>query len=231
MARYSRKQILEDGAFFHVTWRCHNKDFYIKGHFEKKLYYDLLVKYKNDYNLEFYSYCFMNNHIHLVGKCNKVTELSNFFRKVNSIFSRTINKINGRCGQLIMDRFKSPMIESNPALIRVSRYVDLNAYKANIVKHPKYYKWCSYKYYAYGVEDKLLTPSPAFIEFGNNDKERRNAYIEIIDELINNEVELNNQNYSLCYFIGDPAWVLQKYNALKNQKKQKNLELPDFVFT
>jgi len=224
MSYYNRIELLEDGATFHATWRCHNKEFFIKGDFEKKLYYDLLVKYKNDYNLVFYSYSIMSNHIHLLGKCIKVYDLSNFFRKVNSIFARAINERTGHCGQVIMDRYKSPMIESNEGINRVARYIDINAYKAKMVKHPRFYKWCSYNYYAFGKEDKLLTTSPAYIEFGGTDAERRKNYIAMVEELVDNEPELKKENYSLCYYIGDPDWVLAKYEALKNKRKERFLK-------
>lgn len=219
MAYYSRKDLLEDGCFFHITWRCHNKRFLLGNEFAKKNYYDLLVKYKGDYGVSFFSYCFMSNHVHLLGRCETVNRLSGLMRKTNSLLARVINKRANDCGQVIMDRFKSSMIETDYSLSVVSNYVELNAFRAKIVKHPKFYKWCSYNYYAFGKNDPLITTSPAYINFGNSDEERKVNYISMIDEIVEAELGLSKQDFSSSYYIGEPAWVLEKVKSLKEKRK------------
>ena len=222
MAYYARKNILEDGCYFHVTWQCHNKSWLIKTEDSKQIYYNLLLKHKEKYGIQIYSYCFMSNHIHLVGKCEEVTKLSNYMKVVNSRFARLINEKLKRRGQVIMDRFKSPLIYTERDMLRVMRYLDLNPYRAKIVRHPSKYKWSSYGYYAYGKEDKLISESPGYMELGNNLEERQKVYIDIIDELIESEGGFNKEEYSVKYFIGDPVWAKQKYEQLKNTKQLFN---------
>jgi len=223
MAYYSRKEILGDSSYFHATWRCHNKDWLIEESETKRIYYKLLLKYKIKYNIKIYSYCFMNNHVHFVGFQEKINDLSNFMRVVNSCFSRIINKRLNRCGQVIMDRFRSPLISTDASLLRVMRYIDLNPYRANIVKHPKENKFSSYRFYAYGEKDELITVSPAFMLLGENDVKRRRKYVKIIEELIAMNKNQIKENFSFVYFIGEPTWVLEKYNELKNRKKENKI--------
>ncbi len=61
MAYLPRNQIIWDGAIFHVTWQCHNHSWLLEKDWAKQLYYDLLLKYKDRYQVVFYSYHFMNN--------------------------------------------------------------------------------------------------------------------------------------------------------------------------
>ncbi|MBN1113949.1 MAG: transposase, partial [Oligoflexia bacterium] len=207
MAYYPRKYILFDGSYFHITWQCHNQDWLLRADFAKQLYYQLLKKYKDQYGVSIFSYCLMSNHIHLVGHCEKVKRLSALMRLINSRFARILNTRMKRKGQVIMDRFKSPLIYTNKDLLKVMRYVDLNPFRASMVKHPKNYRWSSYNYYAYGKEDELITPSPAYEELGLTIDERQKTYISMVDELIESDKGKEKQAYSTTYFIGEPAWV------------------------
>lgn len=224
MAYHSRKNLLENGCMFHVTWQCHNKSFFLKGDFEKQFYYDRLLKYKNRYGVDIYSYCLMSNHVHIVGRCEEVKRLSGFMHRVNSEFSKMINKKLKRTGQVIRDRYKSPMIEDTSHLFIVTSYVELNAFRAKMVVHPKEYKWCSYNYYAFGKENKLVTESPFFHELGGCAEDRRKNYIDMMDVLIEAEGGVKKENYSVVYYIGTPAWVKDKHNRLKQLKKEKQSE-------
>jgi putative transposase len=120
-----------------------------------------------------------------------------------------------------MDRFKSPVIHTESNLISVMRYVDLNPLRAKMVKHPKNYKWCSYNYYANGLCDDLITESPAYKELGLDKNERQVNYTSIMEHLINTPEGKKRTNYSTTFFIGEPAWVKNQYNLLKEKTKLK----------
>jgi len=191
----------------------------------KKRYYDLLVKYKNRYGVKIFSYCLMDTHIHFVGCCEEVVRLSAFMQLVNSVFARTYNKKYKKHGQVVMDRFKSIVIQDSKHMLVVLRYLDLNPYRARMVKHPRDYIWSSYRYYAFGEPDALITRSSAYEEFGDTEEEKRRAYVEMVDELANSDAGRVKQAYSINYFIGEPAWVEYKYEKLKLTKKKRVKEL------
>jgi len=208
-----RYQIIFDDAFFHVTWQCHNKDWLLRWNWTKKLYYELLLKYKDKYGIHIYSYCFMDNHPHLSGKLGSKEEFSAFFRIVNSVFARTVNKRLKRRGQLVMDRFKSPQIQNDEHLLTVMTYIDLNPYRAGKVKHPRGNEWSSFNYYAQGTEDELITPAPSYLALGETDAARQKIYREMVSELMLNKKKLE---ISHTYFIGNPEWVIKKYHEMKS---------------
>lgn len=210
--------IIDDEAYFHVTWQCHNKDWLLKWDWAKKIYYDLLLKHKDKYGVIIHAYSFMDNHPHLIGKLTTKEDFSAFFRVVNCQFAKKINKQLKRRGQVVMDRFKSPKIESDEYMLRATIYVDLNQYRAGKVDHPKNNTWSSYGYYAYGKHDPLITPSPSYLALGNNNFERQNAYRNMVEEVVNNAEAMN---ISRTYFIGNPDWVIAKYQELRSILKQR----------
>lgn len=211
MAYLPRYEIICDDAYFHVTWQCHNKDWLLKWDWAKQAYYNLLLKYKGKYGVEIYAYGFMDNHPHLAGHLTGKERFSAFFRVVNSQFARIVNKQLRRRGQVVMDRFKSPMIESDDHMLKAMAYIDLNPHRAQKVPHPRENTWSSYQYYAHGKADPLLTPSPSYLALGKNPAERQRDYRAIVEALMEHR---RTMNISHTYFIGNPDWVLKKYRQL-----------------
>jgi len=206
-----RSEIIHDDAFFHVTWQCHNKDWLLQWDWAKRIYYDLLLKYKEKYGIEIHSYNFMDNHPHLAGHLRTREEFSGLFRVVNSQFARAVNKQLKRRGQVVMDRFKSPLIESDDHMLRAMAYIDLNQHRVKKVPHPRKNTWSSYRYYAHGRPDPLITPAPSYLALGRIPLERRREYRAMVEALMEHREMMNISHTS---FIGDPAWVIRKYREL-----------------
>ncbi|MFH1654522.1 MAG: transposase [Pseudomonadota bacterium] len=221
MAYLARQDIIFNGATFHITWQCHNFDFFLESDEAKKVYYNLLLKYKKKYGVTIYSYCLMSNHPHLTGFTKTVDGLSAFMRTVNSMFSRWYNRTNGRRGQVIMDRFKSPVIQTDEVLLCVMTYGDLNPVRANMVTDPKDHKWSSYCYYAYGEADPLITPAQSYLNLGKNDHERREEYRRMVRTVIVEDGKNWRRKYSNTYCIGNPDWVKARFDKLNDIKRAK----------
>ena len=220
MAYLARRDILYNEAYFHITWQCHNYSWFLEENWAKKLYYDLLLKYKDRYAVVIYSYSFMDNHPHLTGKTKTVDGISSFMKAVNSQFAKTINKKHKRRGQVVMDRFKSPIIQTDRALLNVMAYGDLNAPRVGKVSHPREYRWCSYRYYALGELDPLITPAPSYLALSNDPSERQRQYRDMVDDIIRAE-GLVKSNYSHVHYIGDPDWVRSRYEEIQEIQRLK----------
>lgn len=213
MAYLARRDTIYDGACFHITWQCHNHSWFLKDNWAKQLYYDLLLKYKDRYGVVIYSYSFMDNHSHLTGKTETVDGLSSMMKAVNSQFARRINAEKSRRGQVVMDRYKSPVIQTDRSLISVMAYIDLNAYRAGKVKCPGDYRWSSYRFYAYGETDPLITFAPSYLALGSTKAERQRRYYEMVDEIMKHDGKCT-KDYSYVRFIGDPSWVRQRHDEI-----------------
>ncbi|EKD52271.1 MAG: hypothetical protein ACD_62C00072G0002 [uncultured bacterium] len=231
MANYPRNLLVFEGSVFHVTWQCHNKDWLLNSEFAKALYYDLLLKYKTIYDVIFFSYCLMDNHVHLTGRCSSQKLFSDFFRVVNGCFSKILNKHVGRRGQVIMDRFKSPTMETDDDLMNVIIYNDLNPRRTVNMVHPKKHKWSSYHHYAFGKEDPLLTEPEFYKNLGKTLQERQIKYRTMIDEIIENDHRAPACPYkkddSYVCFIGNPLWVQERYERLMTNIRVQRKEWQD----
>jgi len=224
MAYRPRYTVVFDGCSFHVTWQCHDRQWFLQYEWAKKLYYDLLLKYKDKYRVQFHSYQLMENHPHLTGTMAAKEDFSGFFRVVNNLFARKVNKQLKRRGQVVMDRFKSPRIQDDAHMLRAMTYGDLNGVRCGRDKGPEDAKWSSYASYAHGAEDPLVTPAPSYVALGETPEARQRAYRGMVQALI----QQDKINISDTCFIGDPGWVEEQYEilthameALRDRKQER----------
>ena len=104
---------------------------------------DVLKEYKQKSQVKIGSYTLMQNHVHLVTKCD-YDNLSNFFHSVLISYSSYFNKKYERVGHLFENRFKNKPIETEEYLRSVIKYIHYNPEKAGICLAQNY-KWSSYK--------------------------------------------------------------------------------------
>lgn len=217
--RIPRYQMIGDHDFFHVTWRCHSRHPLLQDDVVKQKFYDLLLKYKDRYEVTIYNYAFMSNHIHLVGRLKGKESFSTFFKVVNSLIARFINRRNPyRDGQVVKDRFHSKCIQSEGYLWNAIRYLDLNPCRADMVSHPREHRFTSYHYYAYGKTDKLVTPFPGYLEMGKTAILRQKHYRRAIEAVIKTPKSIPEWD-ERAHFIGGKRWMSNRETALSGYVK------------
>ena len=218
MASKPRYKIVSDNSSFHATWKCHNDDWFLKWKWAKQLYLDLLQKYSPKYGVVFHSYNFMDNHPHLIGKIGKREDFSSMFRDVNSVFAKRVNKVLGRSGQVIKDRMKTPEIQTDEHMLNAMVYADLNQCRAGKRKRPEHNDYSSYNHYAYGKKTPLVKPCETYMALGKTAKQRQRNYKRLVYSMLERNYYIN---ISDTYFIGDPLWVLRRYEELRGAVRRK----------
>lgn len=221
MPSHPRYAILYDYCTFHITWQCHNKDRLLESPEAKAHYIHLLKKYAQRYRVQIYNFCLLSNHPHLTGCCENARLLSDFFRIVNSLFARAYNKKHSRRGQVVMDRFKSPVIETDTDLLNVMVYIDMNPVRAGMARHPKQFHWSSHAFYAHGRFPKWITPSPAYLKLGRTPKQRAQAYRRLIENSL--KEPWKKRPFSVIKFIGSKNWVMLKARQLREENRKRRV--------
>jgi len=122
-----------------------------------------------------------------------------------------------------MDRFKSPRIEKDTDQLMVMFYNDLNPKRAKIVGHPKEYGWSSYRFYAFGEADLLITPAPAYLNLAACPEERCKIYRKMVEAILQNDWK-EKKPYSSVPFIGEPEWVKIRFEALQLLNKTRRMK-------
>ena len=145
MTRKRRK--LLNGKICHHIVQGINKEYIFKEDEDKKKYLDLLRKYYMEYEIDIICYCIMDNHAHLILYSSNIENISDFMRKVNSIYAMYYNKKYNRVGYVFRNRFKSILILTRKQLCIWIKYIHMNPVKANIVKNENEYKYSSYNDY------------------------------------------------------------------------------------
>ena len=56
------------------------------------------------------------------------------------------------------------------------RYIELNPVRAGMARHPRQYRWSSYRANAEGNGPSWLLPHQQYLDLGRNDPARRDAY-------------------------------------------------------
>lgn len=97
-------------------------------------------------------------------------------------------------------------------------YIDLNQVRVGKIKRPEKGRFSSYHYYAHGQDDPLITPAPSYLALANTDRERQLSYREMVYAVMEAKGYVN---ISHTHFIGDPDWVKEQYEGLKEMKGQQ----------
>jgi hypothetical protein len=75
----------------------------------------------------------------------RMGDISVFMQEFKQRFSRWYNRHHQRDGTLWSERFRSVLLEDQPATVEaVAAYIDLNPVRAGIVADPKDYRFCGY---------------------------------------------------------------------------------------
>ena len=73
--------------------------------------------------------------------------MSRFMHDLNTAYTVYYNKKQKRVGSLLQGRYKAILVDKEPYLLELSRYIHLNPARAKVVLKAEEYQWSSYKDY------------------------------------------------------------------------------------
>lgn len=147
---------------------------------------ETLNKVKKQYECDIYSYCLMNNHVHIV-IYDKGNKLPKIMQSIEISYSLYFNKKYNRVGHLFQNRYLSKNIEDREYLKMVCRYIHQNPQKAGIGSIEDY-KWSSYKEY---IKNPKIINNNVLLKIFSEDLEKaKNEFIKFHNIQINNVEEL-----------------------------------------
>ena len=104
----------------------------------------------------------------------KWSKLSSYLQEIKQRFSHYYNRLHDRHGYFWSDRFKSVIVEEGNTLINCLAYIDLNAVRAQLVRKPEEYRWCSLGYHIQrGNRKGFLSLDLGLAEFGQKGNKAR----------------------------------------------------------
>lgn len=124
------------GYVWHITHRCHKREFLLKFPRDRKRWRHWLFEAKNRYGLCVLNYAVTSNHIHLLVFDNGKNEIPSSMQLVSGRTAQEYNRRKKRKGAFWEDRYHATAIETNAHLAQCLVYIDLNMVRAGAVKHP-----------------------------------------------------------------------------------------------
>lgn len=141
----------------HITQRGNNRGDVFFDDEDKAFYLKTLSGYGKKWGLDIWAYCLMTNHVHILVTPEQEESLARGIGGTNLVYTQYINRKYKRSGRLWQNRFYSTMIEKEPYLWAVIRYIELNPVKAKLVKKAQAYTWSSAKAHIMGFRDDILS--------------------------------------------------------------------------
>ncbi|MBU0547982.1 MAG: transposase [Candidatus Omnitrophica bacterium] len=160
MPRPSR--LIIDNSIHHVIARGNQKQITFIDECDFLRYLDLLKHYKHKYRFELYGYCLMPNHIHLIIKVLLGKDLQKIMQGLNQTYTIWFNEKYNKAGHLWQGRYKDMLVQEDKYLLDCITYVEFNPARANLVKSPAEYRWCSWNS-RFGIkQDHLINQFDVF---------------------------------------------------------------------
>jgi putative transposase len=138
MPRANRHYI--PGCVWHITHRCHKKEFLLKFEKDRLRWRHWLFEAKKRYGLCVLNFIVTSNHVHLLVVDTEEGVIAKSLQLVAGRTAQEFNQRKGRKGAFWEDRYHATAVETDEHLAKCIVYIDLNMVRAGVVKHPSEYK-------------------------------------------------------------------------------------------
>jgi len=214
VGRIPRRRLVHKNTTHHCTWRAHDRLRVLEEPAAMQFFLALLLEHKEEHGIQIHSYCLMGSHPHVQCRTTRgVAAFSAFWHVVNSRFAHWYNERKQRRGQVIMERMLSPSIQEGRHQLVVMRYGDLNPVRAGLVRTPKDYPWSSYRHYAFGEPNPLITDAPEYLALGRTAAARCAAYIHLFATPLEETLLRRRPDLVTGPWVGDAEWIEARRTA------------------
>jgi putative transposase len=134
------------GQIWHITHRCHKREFLLKFTRDRRRWIELLLEATRRYGLVALNYMVTSNHIHLLVYDSSGREvIPRSMQLVAGRSGQEYNERKRRRGAFWQDRYHATAVEDGEHLLRCIVYLDLNMVRAGVVHHPSAWPFSGYR--------------------------------------------------------------------------------------
>lgn len=133
-----------DGAVYHVTDRCHRKQFLLKFARDRRAWIRWLYQARKRYGLSVLNYNVTSNHVYLLVRDCGRGEIAHGMQLVAGCTARAYNARKRRRGAFWEDFYQATIVDTADHLARCFTYIDLNMVRAGVVDHPRQWRESGY---------------------------------------------------------------------------------------
>ncbi|HLO60911.1 MAG TPA: transposase [Bacteroidales bacterium] len=187
------------GNIWHITHRCHKKDFLLWHRRDRATWLHWLFEAKKRFDISVLNYNVTRNHVHLLVKDKAGEEnISDFMQLLQSRVAQEYNTRKNRKGAFWEDRYHATAIDSDVYLMNCMTYINLNMVRAGVVKDPAEWKESGYS------EIEFPRKRYGIIDFKTLLKE---LCIETVEELQKSQKDRINELLSKQQLNRESKWT------------------------
>ncbi len=132
------------GHIWHITHRCHQREFLLKFLRDRRRWRHWLFEAKRRYGLSVLNYIATSNHIHLLCADQGRDEIPRSLQLLQGRVAQEYNSRKGRRGAFWEDRYHATAVQADGHLAKCMTYIDLNMVRAHAVEHPRQWEVCGF---------------------------------------------------------------------------------------
>ena len=214
-----RRRIFQNGRTYHITHRCHNRQFNLRFSLDRDNYLRRMWEAKRRYDVSVFDYIITSNHVHILLSAMDGGQISGFMQYISSLSARDFNRRKEMTGALWEGRYRSTLIQDGIHLGRCLFYIDMNMVRAIGLRHPAEWKWSGHhelvegrRRYRMLDKDKLLKKLCC-----GSEEHFREWYDATLDENLRRREMSRESFWSEARAVGDYEFILKQ--AKRKDKK------------
>ena len=220
------------GYVWHITHRCHKKEFLLKFHKDRVNWIRWLFEAKKRYGLCVLNYIVTSNHIHLLVQDTGNDAIPRSMQLIAGRVAQAYNQRKQRKGAFWEDRYHATAVDTDEHLARCLTYVDMNMVRAGVVKHPR--DWPASGFH------EIHKPPPRYrivnlqalqylLEIDSL-KELQRRHLAWIDDAIVNDRAAYESQWSNSIAVGNEGFVETVKAQLSLKAKYRKVEAKNNFF-
>lgn len=214
------------GGTYHLTHRCHEKNFLFKFKKYRSLYLEYLHDAVKRYKLSVLDYIVTSNHIHLLVYVSRGVNISRAIQYVHGRIGQSFNHSKDREGAFWKDRFHATRIQDGKHLCSCLFYIDLNMVRAGEIDNPFNWEHAGCQEYFYIKERKKTVDTARLLKcLGMRDMDGFRKWYSLTLENYLKQIDLKREDFwSKAIAVGDIDWL----EKIKNSENIKRVKIHEF---
>lgn len=213
------------GYIWHITHRCHKKEFLLKFTRDRQRWLHWLFEAKKRYGLCVLNYVVTSNHIHLLVKDTGESVISKSLQLIAGRTGQEYNKRKGRKGAYWEDRYHATAVESDTYLFKCLVYIDMNMVRAGVVKHPNEWTHGGYREIQHPPKRYHIIDILELLKLCDADSltNLQRQHREWVEQELKFDLSKRDDRWSESIAVGNESFIEQVKTSLGIKAKHKEV--------
>lgn len=213
------------GHSWHITHRCHKREFLLKFTKDKQRWLHWLYEAKKRFGLCVLNYAVTSNHIHLLVFDSKKDVIPKSIQLIAGRTGQEYNQRKNRKGAYWEDRYHATAVETGNHLIKCLVYIDLNMVRAGAVSHPSEWDFGGYNEIQNCKQRYTLINRQKLMDMlGILDNEQLcRSYRKWVQAILSNGSNIRDKKWTESIAVGDRGFVRGTQTKLGIKARGRNV--------